>query len=211
MLISEEDKMKLKGLLIIMLTFFVTLFSGVTLFAEDANLSPYVKIISNPIKPYVKETIGGGVTYSQRNLSTLYMGDTADPRWNPQTVSVLSIGDATAVQVVSWQQTQRTGWGSSSLRDSILDFEAQNPGYIVVAGVNGDFSDIAIGTRTYQPANNFVSNGDVLKKDTAAEPQKGVIGFLGGKDYVYGDPVATDEMYLKIYQQDYNNDFIREQ
>jgi hypothetical protein len=203
--------MKVKGLLIITLTLLVTLFSGVTLFAEDANLSPYVKVVSDPVRPYVREIIDGGVSYYQRNLSTLYNGNTIDPRWDDQTVSVLSVGDATAIQIVAWQQTARTGWGSSSLRDSIEDFEAQNPGFIVVAGVNGDFSDVAPGTQTFQPANNFVSNGDVLKKDTCAEASKGTIGFFEGHEFVYGDPVATDSMYLKIYEnQNYDNEAIKE-
>lgn len=71
---------------------------------------------------------------------------------------------------------------------------------MVVAGVNGDFADIGQ-EMTYQSANTFVRNGDIIKKDTASSSNKGVIGFPEfGRDIVIGRPTASDNIYLKIYQ-----------
>ena len=99
--------------------------------------------------------------------------------------------------------------GGATLRETIVDFESKNPGYMVIA-VNGDFADIGATTMTYQSANTFVRNGDIIKKDTASSSNKGVLGFSEfGKGYVVGRPKASDNIYLKIYQnQSYDNDDI---
>ena len=54
--------------------------------------------------------------------------------------------------------------GGATLRETIVDFESKNPGYMVIAGVNGDFADIGATTMTYQSANTFVRNGDIIKR-----------------------------------------------
>lgn len=200
--------MKKKSLLFFLLLV-LTLIPSSVVRANEVSLSPYVKVISEPVVPYVKETIDGGAVYTQRNLKTLFRGDLADQKWQDQTVSTVS-ADASNVQVVTWQKTGTTGWGGATLRETIVDFESKNPGYMVIAGVNGDFADIGATTMTYQSANTFVRNGDIIKKDTASSSNKGVLGFSEfGKGYVVGRPKASDNIYLKIYQnQSYDNDDI---
>ena len=200
--------MKKKSVLFFLLLV-LTLIPSSVVRANEVSLSPYVKVISEPVVPYVKETIDGGAVYTQRNLKTLFRGDLADQKWQDQTVSTVS-ADASNVQVVTWQKTGTTGWGGATLRETIVDFESKNPGYMVIAGVNGDFADIGATTMTYQSANTFVRNGDIIKKDTASSSNKGVLGFSEfGKGYVVGRPKASDNIYLKIYQnQSYDNDDI---
>ena len=97
--------MKKKSLLFFLLLV-LTLIPSSVVRANEFSLSQYVKVISEPVVPYVKKTIDGGAVYTQRNLKTLFRGDLADQKWQDQTVSTVS-ADASNVQVVTWQKPEQ--------------------------------------------------------------------------------------------------------
>ena len=93
----------------------------------------------------------GGVTLYKERLKTLYNGiDTgvydeskANYTYSHNTVQWVDLPITNQdVRVVSWSKGSIDGWASSTVRTTAIDFENKNPGWIVVAAVNGDSFDI---------------------------------------------------------------------
>ncbi len=60
----------------------------------------------------------------------------------PQSVNVLTVPSQNGVKVVNWTLTNPLGWTLATVRELAKDFEKNNPGWKVVAAINGDFFDI---------------------------------------------------------------------
>ena len=78
----------------------------------------------------------------------------------------------------------------------------RNQGYKVLAGINGDFFHI---NGNLEPQDTFISNGDVIKKDsriikTTKTWFMNTLGFKDDGTYVTGPAVAEDNMTLKILE-----------
>ncbi|HOE77408.1 MAG TPA: phosphodiester glycosidase family protein [Bacilli bacterium] len=85
----------------------------------------------------------------------------------PQSVNVLTVPSQSGVKVVNWTLTNPLGWTLATVRELAKDFEKNNPGWKVVAAINGDFFDIkGIGALPYQTNGVTVSNGEVLRPIT---------------------------------------------
>jgi ABC-type multidrug transport system fused ATPase/permease subunit len=132
----------------------------------------------------------GGVTLYKQQIETLYNGitDKTNPKykWNPHTVQWVDLpATSENVNVVVWTDGGKHGWASSTVRNTAKDFEEKNPGWIVVAAVNGDFFDI---NGSKEPTNISVQNGEVYQPKVLNNYRKG-IGFNSGdfKDVIYGD------------------------
>ena len=143
----------------------------------------------------------GGVTLYKQQIKTLFNGitDTSNKKyaWNPHTVQWVDLpATSENINVVVWTDGGKHSWASSTVRNTAKDFEEKNPGWIVVAAVNGDFFDI---NGTKEPTNISVQNGEVYQPTVLNNYRKG-IGFNSGDftDVIYGDVSISSKLSIDV-------------
>ena len=98
----------------------------------------------------------GGSTYSSNPLEL--------NKEYSQNSFILELKKNSNLQIVVWSCISNGSWNLSTILQTAEDFEKKNPGYKVIAGVNGDFFDINAGNAyPYTVSGTMVSNGEVLK------------------------------------------------
>ena len=151
----------------------------------------------------------GGVTLYKERLKTLYNGiDTgvydeskANYTYSHNTVQWVDLPITNQdVRVVSWSKGSIDGWASSTVRTTAIDFENKNPGWIVVAAVNGDSFDIK-GTK--EPTKWHVQEGEVYQTASGSTP----IGWRSDNTPIVGGASMSSTMYVQV--MDENNKVIR--
>jgi hypothetical protein len=189
---NKERKMKIRKYFGILLCLFAFLMVGVARLSALPTSNEIVQNVSTE-----RTALSEGVEFYARKDLTAFNGDIETVK-RPQNVQAIVVPKSSeAVDLVVWSKGSNDKWSAAKLRDTIEDFELRNPGYTVIAGVNGDFFDIS---DTYQPTNSMVSAGDVWKKDTyrANNVTNTVFGFKPDKSYIVG-PMTTDNyMTLKV-------------
>ena len=150
-----------------------------------------------------KTELMGGVTLYKQQIKTLYNGinDPSNKKyaWNPHTVQWVDLpATSENVNVVVWTDGGKHGWASSTVRSTAKDFEEKNPGWIVLAAVNGDFFDI---NGTKEPTNISVQNGEVYQPEVLNNYRKG-IGFNSGDftDVIYGDVSIDKNLSIEVLE-----------
>lgn len=112
---------------------------------KETNLLDY------GIKQYtdIGETLRGGNYYSQQ-------------------VNVLEIPSSSGVKIVSYANLDGHQWTRATVRNFARKYEQENPGWRVIAAINGDFFDInGYGNLRYQTNNPLVNDGEYYKTRTA--------------------------------------------
>ncbi len=108
-----------------------------------------------------RTNLGYGVSYYKsigRTSSTVRSGE-----FN-QTVYYLNTPATDGVRVVSWAKFEDNEWVKATVKDFALDFEEKNPGWKVIAGVNGDFFDInGTGNFPFQTSSGVAYDGNFYK------------------------------------------------
>ena len=154
---------------------------------------------------YINETYGTDV------------GRTLPNKFYSQNVNVLEVPNKEGVQVVHWSylpSSSSKGWMTTTLTTMISNYETHNPGYKVLAAINGDFYDINA-TGTYGPLLKTiqgvcVSNGEVLKPiDSSGRVDSPLpMGFKNSGDssnYLQGAKVEfTPNHILALYDENDN-------
>lgn len=124
---------------------------------------------------------------------------------SPQNVNILSVPSAKNVRVVNYTYPNDEGWTRQTLTKMVESFESNNPGWTVIAGVNGDFYDWhsldkALPLHT---TGSTVSNGDVLR---ACETKS--IGYTNNGTTntfkLVNNATFTDYHTLTIYDENEN-------
>ena len=123
---------------------------------------------------------------------------------DPQVVNILEVPSSQLVRVVNWTYASRTNWSKQTVKNLAKDFERNNPGWIVLAGINGDFFDInGNGLLPYQTTSASVNNGDVVRaagNNSASHAQVGFTNdgtadsFVGGKTFE-----VTSNHFVAVY------------
>ena len=146
-----------------------------------------------------------------------YVGRTLPNKFYSQNVNVLEVPNNEGVQVVHWSylpSSSSKGWMTTTLTTMISNYETHNPGYKVLAAINGDFYDMsAIGAygpllKTIQGV--CVSNGEVLKPiDSSGRVDSPLpMGFKNSGDssnYLQGAKVEfTPNHILALYDENDN-------
>lgn len=180
--------MKSKKYFGILLCLLVLTMSGVSTVSALPSSKEIVQNVSTETK-----LLSEGVKYYMRSDLTAQNGmiDTVKRPQHDQAIVIPA--NSENVELVVWSAGSNDRWRSATLRSTIVDFEDRNPGYKVIAGVNGDFFDIQ---DTFQPNNSMVSAGDVWKKDTLRGGN--VIGIKADKSYVNGQMTTNDYLSLKL-------------
>jgi hypothetical protein len=76
-----------------------------------------------------------------------------------QQISVVKARKLSPVKVFAWAKTGPSSLSGGDMLAIASDFEKENPGWTVIAGINGDYYDPATAT----PVNAFVRAGDAIK------------------------------------------------
>lgn len=129
-------------------------------------------------------------------------------KYYPQNVSLLQVPSSKDVKITTWANLDNHRWTLTSVRGLINKYEKSNPGWKVVAAINGDFFDIsANGNLPYQTTSSLVSNGEFYKTTAAY-----MLGFRndGSSNSLVGfkDIIRTEKMILAIYDE--NDNIIKE-
>lgn len=123
-------------------------------------------------------------------------------RYYPQQISVLEIPNSGDVKVTSWANWGGNHWTLTSVRGLITNYEKNNPGWKVVAAINGDFFDInANGNLPYQTNSVVISNGNYYKvtgNGSVAFPNDGS-GIIGNMPIV-----KSKKMHLDVLDENGN-------
>lgn len=129
-------------------------------------------------------------------------------KYYPQKISLLQVPSSKEIKITTWANLKNNRWTLTTVKGLINNYESSNPGWKVVAAINGDFFDInAKGNLPYQTTSSLVSNGEFYKTTAAY-----MLGFRndGSKDSLVGfkEIKRTDKMILAIYDE--NNNIIKE-
>lgn len=208
MLIERRDKMKKIFSIFLFLTAILGAFSvkivGANRSYEQVEVLGATYQVTNRIN---ESTLDYGIKYIKdiaKSSSSCVINGTKDVEV-PQVLNVLEVPSTTAIKVVNWTYANANGWIKQTVTNLAKDFERNNPGWVVLAGINGDFFDInGKQALPYQTNGAAVNNSDVVRS-TQNETQ---IGFTN--DGTTNSLVVTDSFevskshYLVVYDSDDN-------
>lgn len=117
----------------------------------------------------------------------------------PQQVNFLEVPSSKDVKITTWANLNNHIWTLTTVKNLIKDYEKHNPGWKVIAAINGDFFDInAKNNYPYQTSGAMVSGGEYYQTSTG-----NLVGFRndGSTDSLVGNKRVqrTDKMILGIY------------
>ena len=152
----------------------------------------YVAHISNTLTGFSAAGSGGG-------------GENVSGQLYPESVNFLSIPRGSNAKIVNWANSGAyfSSWKKGTVESMALDFEANNPGWKVIAAVNADFFDINGHQPLMQaPSGASMVNGEVYKPTTG----RAAVGFTNqaeGETLVGNEPITfSSEYYLRIFDED---------
>ncbi len=84
---------------------------------------------------------------------------------SPQVVNILSVPSRQDVRVVCYTYPKSNGWTKQTLTNCVKSFENTHPGWVVIAGVNGDFYDINGKDKAlpYHTTGSLMTDGELLR------------------------------------------------
>ena len=152
--------------------------------------------------------LDGGITYI-RDTATSHADKIVEDSYGcgeintvPQQVNILKVKTSQTLKVVNWRSSEKTFWKKATVVNLAKDFERNNPGWIVIAAVNGDFFDInGNGKLPYQTNSATYTNGEMYRAQNNR-----VVGFKNdgsSNPLVYGNFQTTD-LQLQIFDENDN-------
>ncbi|HHU56570.1 MAG TPA: phosphodiester glycosidase family protein [Acholeplasmataceae bacterium] len=135
-------------------------------------------------------------------------GQLVPNEYYPQQVNILEVPSNENIKITPWAVVEPFNWTLSTVKQMIRDYEKNNPGYRVIAAINGDFFDIQA-TKNFPrtPSGMHVSGGNFYKSSAT-----NTVGFKndGSDKPLLGNVKAerTAKMQLDIYNE--NNEIIKE-
>ena len=156
------------------------------------------------------ETIDYGIKYTRDIAVSKSLNQIGGKKeFDPQVVNLLEVPTSSVMKVVNWTYSTANRWSLQTLTNLAEDFENNNPGWLVIAGINGDFFDIsATKALPRQTTGAAVNNGEVVRAVSSGRQ----VGFtnngtanslIGGKNLQF-----TDYHTLSIYNE--NEEIIKE-
>ena len=176
---------------------FVLVFSFFAKISLSAASSDYKEASEAETK-----NVFGSMTANTQRIETINNGtqDTSSTKyfWNNHTVHWVDFDPSNDVKVVTYSGSNQDKWKQMTTRQAAADWEKHNPGWIVVAGINGDFFENS-GATTYQPTNNFMQGGDMYRAEKSSASNRFTIGWKEDGSVIVGDPAVSSDIYLRIY------------
>lgn len=174
----------------------------VSVFSVQINAAKFTTNV-NIVGDIQTTNIWEGVTMDRAYIQSPRAGalpvDNAVYDWDMVNITASKDSD---VEVVTWGLEVQNGYKAATTVDIAKNYELHNPGYTVLAAINGDFfSNTGYTTSngtvydhgTGEPINTWVSEGRVVKKGVLAHPHHNVIGFTADNEYIYHIGTFYDE------------------
>ncbi len=110
-------------------------------------------------------------------------------------------------KIIAYSKLGPKGIVGANMLELARDFETNNPGWIVLAGINGDYYD----PTTKTPVNALVQQGDVIKPTNFTQPRYFSIGFLDdSSDFISSKTNVAESKYALSIYDDTNSRVILE-
>ena len=132
-----------------------------------------------------------------------------DNKYWPQQVNVIEVPNSTGAKIVSYADLSNHKWTRTTLTNYAMQYEARNPGWIVLAAINADFFQTSSTHLQYNQARNALMNDGEYYKTTC--DHKFAVGFTndGSTTTLIGQkPTRTKNMILAVYDE--NDQIIKE-
>ena len=169
--------------------------NNISLLAATNTNSEYVNTVTD-----LKTTdLMGGVTLYEQKMTSLLNGD-SQKAFQEHFVQWVDLKKENDVRIVTWTKQKADNWAASTTREAAIEWEKYHPGWVVVAGTNGDFFSNS-GANTKEPTTNYMQEGDMFRSEYSKLPRS-VIGFKKDGSYIVGEPKLTENMLLHIYADD---------
>ena len=169
--------------------------NNISLLAATNTNSEYVNTVTD-----LKTTdLMGGVTLYEQKMTSLLNGD-SQKAFQEHFVQWVDLKKENDVRIVTWTKQKADNWAASTTREAAIEWEKYHPGWVVVAGTNGDFFSNS-GANTKEPTTNYMQEGDMFRSEYSKLP-RAVIGFKKDGSYIVGEPKLTENMLLHIYAED---------
>ncbi|HHU56252.1 MAG TPA: phosphodiester glycosidase family protein [Acholeplasmataceae bacterium] len=193
-MIKTLRRFSISILFVLLLVFSINVFSSdVTYFAGG--------------RYYVSERIAeNNLPYGIKHYKDIaFSSVTENSNYRPQQVNVLEIPSSDNIKIIPWADISPSKWNLSPLTKIVSDYEKNNPGYKVVAAINGDFFDIDKEENfACVPEGVHIAHGNLYK--SSHKPAANIIGFKndGSNHPLVGNvPFERSEnMFLDIYQDE---------
>lgn len=125
-------------------------------------------------------------------------------QYYPQQVNVLEVPSSNDIKITPWTKMGQANWSLSTVKTMAANYEALNPGYRVIAAINGDFFDINSNNLFPKtPSGAHVSGGEYYKSSTGRAvsfTNDGSTTTLIGN----GTPTRTTTPILAVYDANGN-------
>ena len=150
----------------------------------------------------------GGVTLHKQRIETLYNGTgvcgNIKNLWNNHTVQWVDLpASNNGVKIVTWSKGNTNGWQKATVKQTMQDFESKHPGWIVIAGINGDFFDNSAGG-TSEPTGFYVQDGgEVFRPNHAGAGYRLTLGWNNDGSYIIGRPTHDEKMTLHVGDKEF--------
>lgn len=168
-----------------------------TLFLFILNMGSTIKAASS-LKYTVNTTNVDKELYDGVNWKHLTATSTNDSGTSTnQNVHVVT-ANKDNVKLVNWSAFNNSGkLVAKTPLELAQDFEAKNPGYTVLAGVNGDYFTTGVTINA-----NVIFGGDILKHDNHQKYTSVYFSEDGNENYNEKSNKLTNDHYLTIYNED---------
>lgn len=188
---------------------FITIFSLFALadgivYAETSEWKNESDCITK-VKEEEEIDLYGVATYHEDLITSKVNGVSQQIERRTHWVDTQSWGNDT--MLVNWTNTvNEHDWKGTKMTDLARQFEKENPGWIVVAGINADFFHISqsgVFPANCEPANGSSQMGNILKPSNWST-NTGILGFKEDGSYIYGKATYTEEQYLQLLDESGN-------
>lgn len=198
------------------LSFIITLSLLCGLFVLSINQNKisaeYSSSTFKEVEKLIEKDLLGGVTLRKQKVQSAYNGTgvsrdgSLTNYWNNHTIQWVDLpGANNGVKVVTWSDGAANAWKQSTVTKTIADFEAKNPGYKVIAGINGDFfknskdQNNPLDQATFEPTGFYIQHGgDVFRPCHAGGSVRQTIGWKYDGSVIVGNPTIEENMTLHI-------------
>lgn len=121
----------------------------------------------------------------------------------PQSVNILNIPVDGNSKIVNWVPQNAYGWERGTVENIAKNFELHNPGWKVIAAINGDFFDINKNKPLPETTSGYcVIDGKVIKSTDASGSQVGFTNNPNLDTMVGGETFTVTEHYtLYLYDE----------
>lgn len=134
-------------------------------------------------------------------------------KYYQQQVHLLEVPSSQEIKVIPWANLDNNKWSLTTVRGLIEHYEKNNPGYRVIAAVNGDFFDInANKNLPYSTTGENISDGEFYKTSNIFGSNGGTLGFTndGSTNTLVGGAHAVRNSYMTLAIYDNNGNIVKE-